>query len=404
MEETFPIKNTNPQKSEHITALFPIPTDKTLSIERNLAKFASFIFTLSHTKEQVRARVKTWLAIDPITGDKVVARIIVETVGRQTLITFDHRTCLALQKLWWERPKNQNNSTTLTLKDLARTMRLTWGRKTFILLKESLRRLRKVPITWQFSFFDRTVGRIRTPEEPINILSQLRLINAHRKIKDIEKLLSDGVGERSADPESGISCFRFNQYIERNLLERHTKPIFFDTAMSLRGEIALGLYSFLDIVMADKLAWDRRLAELFRDDLHIQGKYRWPADRCRLVLRAVKELQDKPISTGVLKLAVLKTKNGKDYKLTVRKTKFQERKRIGRPNPEEQYRIDQIVAFTGDEHSRGYYSKVVRELPEQRIWFLLSESKQAHLEGRIQTTKAKYFTDLAERELGHRSA
>src|SRR5712691_11276950 len=76
---------------------------RTLDAELNLAKFASFLFAPSHTREEGRARAKTWAAnLD--SGQKVLARIIVHTVDRQTLTTFDHRTCLALEKLWWTTP------------------------------------------------------------------------------------------------------------------------------------------------------------------------------------------------------------------------------------------------------------------------------------------------------------
>jgi len=71
-------------------------------------------------------------------------------------------------------------------------------------------------------------------------------------------------------------------------------------------------------------------------------------------------------------------------------------------NLQQSYLVGQILEVTEDEYSRPYYMKVARELPEDTIWALLSETKQAHLEGRIHKTKARYFTDLVERELGHR--
>lgn len=120
-----------------------------------MAKYAPFIFAPSHTKKDVRARVKTWTA-DPGNGAKVLARILVEPVQGETLNTFDHKTCLALQKFWWEHPKNPGDGATwMTMKELARTMGLGWGRKTFVQVKASLGRLRKVPITWRYSFFDK---------------------------------------------------------------------------------------------------------------------------------------------------------------------------------------------------------------------------------------------------------
>jgi hypothetical protein len=373
-----------------------------LAIELNLAKFAPFIFAPSHTPRSARARVKTW-AIDLGDGNEALARILIEPAEGETLNTLDHRTYLALQKLWWALPKNpEDKSTWLTLKELTRTMNLTWGKTTLKLLKASLRRLRKVPITWERSFYDKRLQQLKTLEEPVNILAKLRLMQA-QKVKTKEQArnifaATDGRGLSELE----ASFFRFNEYIEKNLEHRHTKPIFFDVAIRIRGEVALGLYSFLDVVMADKVAWERRLTELLRDDLHVQGIYRRPAERQRLILRAAKELQAKSISTGTLGLQVAKTRDGEDYKLVVRKNPFRPKKTLPPPDRQKSYLVDQILDLTEDGHSRGYYLQKVRELPEETVWMLLSETKQAHLEGRIHTTKARYFTDLVERHLGHR--
>lgn len=74
----------------------------------------------------------------------------------------------------------------------------------------------------------------------------------------------------------------------------------------------------------------------------------------------------------------------------------------GPPSPEEEYLLKLILDETGprDEHSRPYYLKLIREIqPPVRIWMLISETRQARQQGRIKTTPARYFTDLAEREL-----
>ena len=106
----------------------------------------------------------------------------------------------------------------------------------------------------------------------------------------------------------------------------------------------------------------------------------------------------------MLQLAVVKTKDDADYKLVVRKLPFKPRGRpaLPKPAPRAAYLVDQILETTGDAHSRPYYEKLVRALPEQTIWALLSETRQAHLEGRVRASKARFFTDLAERHLGHK--
>lgn len=69
----------------------------------------------------------------------------------------------------------------------------------------------------------------------------------------------------------------------------------------------------------------------------------------------------------------------------------------------EAYLVNEMITQAGlGEHSRGYCLKLVRTLPEEAIFGLISETKQAALEYRITTTKPRYFTDLAQRALGKR--
>lgn len=65
--------------------------------------------------------------------------------------------------------------------------------------------------------------------------------------------------------------------------------------------------------------------------------------------------------------------------------------------------IDEFIRITGDNKSLLYLRKLYNELPEGMIWGLISETKQAKLEGRIKTTAARYFTDLAQRALANAS-
>ena len=138
-------------------------------------------------------------------------------------------------------------------------MQLGWGQKTLRMLKMSLRRLRKVPITWFYSFYDKNAERYISTEEPMTILGALRLIEVRSAAVGQQPTVKTVKSPTADRPERIKSRFRFNEYIERNLSMGYTKPVFLNVAMTLRGEIALSLYSFLDIVMADKVSWERRM-------------------------------------------------------------------------------------------------------------------------------------------------
>src|SRR5207237_10920155 len=133
-----------------------------------------------------------------------------------------------------------------------------------------------VPITWQTSFVHPATGEIVSTQDGLTILEKFRITERHRAARP------EDVTDKTAIPETVRGFFRFHELIAANLARRYTKPILFEIAMGLRGEIALGLYSFLDVVMANKPSWERRATELLRDDLAVSGSYRWPADRRRL--------------------------------------------------------------------------------------------------------------------------
>jgi hypothetical protein len=378
--------------------------ERLLKSELNFARFASFIFAPSHTAEKARVRTKIWTVGLPGTEKRTLARIQVNTVNARTLTTLDLRTFLALQKLWWDRGQDQENgSTTLQLRDVARTIRMGWGKKQYHELKASLLRLRQIPVQWRFAF-KTAQGEGVIAETSTTVLSELHLLERYRvapgtPVEDIEQGELKGVK----------SSFRFYPIIEENLRNGVIKPQYFELILGLRKELAIGLYTFLDVVMADKQRWERRLPALLADDLGLATNYQRPAERARRVRLAIEELQGKPISTGVLTLSVEKTVDDKDYKLVVAKNAFPKPKNAvlkrvpwhSRPKvaltESQEYLLEQIIEITGDDHSEKFFRRVVAQVPEQQVWILMSETKAARLEGHLKKTPGAYFTDLVKR-------
>jgi len=65
--------------------------------------------------------------------------------------------------------------------------------------------------------------------------------------------------------------------------------------------------------------------------------------------------------------------------------------------------LERVLELTRDDHSLEYYVKLIRELGPQRVESILSETRQACREHKVNTTPARYFTDLAERYRGNKS-
>ncbi|MBC8141657.1 MAG: hypothetical protein H7Y38_09490 [Armatimonadetes bacterium] len=117
------------------------------------------------------------------------------------------------------------------------------------------------------------------------------------------------------------SYFEFNERILSNLLSGFTRPIYFETILRFKSEIAQILYTHLDLIMADKTRYERRTKELFAE-LGIDGvTYRYPSKRAQIPQLALKELQDVPVPTGLLGVTLERTVDDTDFKIVARKTR-----------------------------------------------------------------------------------
>ncbi len=56
--------------------------------------------------------------------------------------------------------------------------------------------------------------------------------------------------------------------------------------------------------------------------------------------------------------------------------------------------VSDILEVTGDAHSRGFYALVAKNVREQTIYRAIAATRQAHLQGDIRTSCARYFTAI----------
>ena len=239
-------------------------------------------------------------------GNKIAAEVEVGFTDRGELNTEDQKTYYALVKHWEEndRPDEQ---TYFSVRQVAKRLGKGWGTNVIDSVTESLFRLRGVLITWTNSYYDASTKETVEVLDTFNILSELKII----------KRKKDGIVNRE------VGYFRFNDFILKNLLANHTKPVLLETVLGFKSEIAQILYTYLDLILADKTFYERRTKELF-EELNLQGKaYRNLSDRKRTLERAIKELTGAPLTTGRIVSATLEeTVDGKDYKIVIRKGKL----------------------------------------------------------------------------------
>ena len=243
--------------------------------------------------------------IELANGRRVNAKVKVGFTDEGVLTTEDQKTYYALVKQWQENDCSDGHIA-FSVRKLSRLLQKKgWGTNVIESITHSLRKLRVTPFTWTNSYHDVAVGDTVEEIELFNILSELKIVRRN----------TDG----HITYEGGY--YRFNDFIMRNLLARHTKPVLFDTILNFQSEIAQLLYTHIDLILFDKRQYERRTKELF-DDLGIKGvAYKHVANRKQKLTKALKELHGVRLTSGWIREARLeRTKDGKDYKVIFQKS------------------------------------------------------------------------------------
>lgn len=218
---------------------------------------------------------------------------------------FDFKGFCALIKIWEEQGRPVNKNIYFSVHKIADTLGLSWGGKTYKEIKAMMIRLRKIPIDWVNSFYNRESKETESLIESFNILSDLKIYEKSRK------------GGQLA---LALSSFSFDKRLLVNLINNYSKPLLLDNILKFKKETTILLYRYLDLVMADKKHFERNSKELLGElDLSQEG-YPYPAQRKKLLEPVLEELQGMELSTGRIRKAVLvRNKKGKDYKVVIDK-------------------------------------------------------------------------------------
>jgi len=239
-------------------------------------------------------------------GSKVVSRVEIGYTHLGTLTTEERKMYGALIEVWEESGKPGDRPVFFSDRLLARILNKSWGTNVRDAIVKSLRKLRTVPVEWINSYYQKddegkTVLRERTP---FTILSELKIVE--REV--------DGAVNRA------VGYFKPDDRILHNLLANYTKPLLLDVMINLRSDIAVLLYTHVDLMLARKDMYERRSRELFTDLGLTNAEYNRQYERFRALKKAMAELEGVRLSTGVLKTArIEKTVDGKDYKTVFKK-------------------------------------------------------------------------------------
>lgn len=380
------IKEKNNLKEENKSL---IKKKEKISVELNVAKWS--IWQPSHSKSK-----KTRIFIREFTlpnGNKITGMVKIGYVNEFGILnTFDQKIFAILCKIFRDKiskeEKNSKEPIFFSLLKIAKEMNLKWGSKALKKIRNSLFRLHGVPIIFEESFYNKETGELMTFEEGIHILENIRI--ATKKDKKKKAITKE-------------ECFfKFNNYIIKNFQLNYTKPLFLKTILSFKNEIAQILYNHLDLIMADKNKYERTTKNLFKD-LGLKGeKYQHRSGRKQMLEKAISELQDKPITTGIIKSIIIEeTTDKEDYKIIVIKQTFKQSTKksqfqtelIQSENNKDKRIEDWVKNFIPQTYNEeqafniakefddlknlGSYLQIFKNTPQGIIFFALEETREA---------------------------
>lgn len=276
---------------------------KLVRSELNIEKFMFWV--TSNCTKQSHSIQRT--LVDPSGNRRTVAVTVGRISNREVgvLRTFDLKMFYVLLRHWQEVGRPTDGPVPFTIHDLANRLNLSWSGRTSTMLKGSLERLRFIPIKWENSYFDKETQVTENVLNGFTILSHLTL---HDRTK--------GKGAPTSK-----CCFQFDARILRNLQQNYSKPLRLNEMLALNSELALMLYTRLDLWMSGTTVFEKTLMNLITELGLNPENYKYQSQRKRLLAAPVAELEGKALSTGVIRRAeIVPTVDGSDHKLVIEKS------------------------------------------------------------------------------------
>ena len=233
-----------------------------------------------------------------------------------TLTTFDERVYYVLIEIWKEQGRSQKAF--FSERELARRLRIKWGRYTAKAITDSLNRLRGVFIDWEGSFYDFKQARFIKIKNPFTVLNHLKVSST-----------------KDEAFKAQIAEFSFDERVIENLNNNYCRPVRFDIILSFSSPLAQAVYTFLDRKLYGTKDYHRTTKGLLVDDLGLIGKtYQQKSNRIQYLSRIRGELLRKPTSTGeVIQRFELNTNRKDDALLLVERSGSSKRTKAESPQP-----------------------------------------------------------------------
>lgn len=338
--------------------------------ELNIGRWANFIFTSPHNPNVYKTRERTFpVELKDDFGkvtDEVLGSVKVEPIqGNRTPTTTTYEVFLAICHLWEEQGKPLDGWVHFSSRQIANVLGKKWSGQLAKRIDDELAVLKGSLMTWRWSFTDNDRAKVEYVDS-MNFLSSKQYVNTAYR--------------RKSQKFDVLHKVEINSLILANMVAGQTKPINFKTYLAIEDSGAKVLYSFLDVILANKTVWERRLEGLLTD-LDIQAdRYKTKFARKALVAKWIKTLNGLDLFHGKLTLELKETADKKDWKIVARRTprivKNRTPKKLANSKDVVAILVEDITAAAGqgDTH-QNLYKMFAKFYPAEMIYQAISEMK-----------------------------
>ena len=291
----------------------------------------------------------------------------------------------ALQKLWHESSTKETGRVEFSRREIiVDILGKQYGKDTVKALERSIEQLAGTLFRLDYLFYDNDKDELYKEVRGFSLITDFHL--TERKTK--KEVIHD-------------KCFvTLHPLIVSNLRSGYFKPILLSVVSQINSDLARLLYRKLDSQFSHYSKYEISTERFFREH-GIEGKkYQTPSGRKQILEKAIRELVDKPTSSGaVIKFHDFqKTSDGKDWKLIV----LSDRKKLNAKKKEPKSRPKPTAKKTVGADSEAlkalaYFHKVFWGKDEQKFNqnIILKASKIIKEHG---LEKTKFLIDFAFQE------
>ena len=352
--------------------------------EMNLAEYPITLLSRRAPKGVKTIEYTDWVTIE---GKKKPLRWIVTGSDKYGLpVGGDQDIYVAIMEVWREHGFKDKVIPIGSVYQMIKRMGLPVNRQNYNRFKQALDRLTGIYITAENAFWDRE-EQCYISKEGFHVFDDYQLLERYKK------------NDKTVPLPFGY--IRASEFFYQSVKKGYLKDIDLKFYLSLPTPLSKRLYRYLDKKRYHNSTFTMELYKFAKKIGLMAGsldKY-YPSQLKQILTPAFNELKEKGFLKGY---TYQKTSDGKSEKILFI---FSQLPQVVYRETEEDYQtkalVEDIISFTGAEHSQAWYTKVIKilgpETARRFVYLALSLARDADHRREIRTSKDQFFISTLKR-------